>query len=118
MAIWNREFLMRLLAYDFSPWEFEIKAGKTREAMERAEDFYVSDLPIVHYTHIVEKGKFFPFVREMIEEEGIKIDSDREFWTEEEIKRLQEHPLKTWVRSKLSPKWHNRIRMILFKDPL
>ena len=33
MAIWKKEFLMKLLSYDFSPWEFEVKAGKTKESL-------------------------------------------------------------------------------------
>jgi len=118
MAIWNRRFLMKLLSYDFSPWEFEIKAGKTAEALEHKNDFYVSHIPIVHYTHIVEKGKFFPFLRQLIEEEGLVLESSRAWWTHEELQQLREHPLKAWVRSKLSPAWHNRIRRIFFKEPL
>jgi len=53
MAIWKKDFLIKLLEYDFNPWEFEVKAGKTKEALENSDKFFVTNFDFVKYTHFV-----------------------------------------------------------------
>lgn len=61
-AIWKKSFLIELLKYDYNPWEFEIKAGKTPECLKYYNKLFVSNTPLLHYKHYVEKGKFYPFI--------------------------------------------------------
>lgn len=112
MAIWKRDFLQKLLEYDFNPWEFEVRGGKTEEAFVAASRFFVAREPLIRYTHFVEKGKFFPLVRQWADE-GVPVDSMRAFWSEEEVRRMQGSPIRRLIRRKVSTPWRNRIRVLL-----
>ena len=113
MAIWEKNFLNELLKYDFSPWEFETRGGKTKEALENFDKFYVANFPFVKYTHFVEKGKFYPWIKGLLEKENIKLISNRQFLTEEELKRLKDNKFKIFIRNLLPKKVYVYIRKIL-----
>ncbi|WP_292654749.1 hypothetical protein [Nitratifractor sp.] len=112
IAIWKRDFLRKLLEYDFNPWEFEVRGGKTEEALANASRFFVAKEPLIRYTHFVEKGKFFPFVRYW-KDKGVPIDTTRDYWTEEEVRRMQGSQLRRFVRISVPAAWRNRIRVML-----
>ncbi|ROR39160.1 hypothetical protein [Caminibacter pacificus] len=110
MAIWKKEFLKELLKYDFNPWEFETKAGKTSESLTNYDKFFVTNFPFVKYTHFVEKGKFFPVVKSWLNQKNIIIDSSRSFWSEEEIKKMQDSFLKRNLRKLIPKTIYNKLR--------
>lgn len=118
MALWKKEFLMELLHYDFSPWDFETKAGRTDAARRHQDGFYVTNEPWVRYTHFVEKGKFYPLLKKLLEEEKIPLRSDRPFWREEEIKKMREPFFKSRLRALVPPRYYNILRKLLGKAPL
>ena len=102
MAIWKRDFLRKLLAYDFNPWEFEVRGGKTEESFANASRFFVAQEPLIQYTHFVEKGKFYPLVRQWIND-GVDVESTRGYWSEEEIRKLQGGLLRRMIRTIIPP---------------
>ncbi len=118
MAIWKKEFLMELLKYDFNPWEFEVKAGKTKESMLNSDGFYVTNYNFVTYTHFVEKGKFYPFLKDMLKKEGLSLESSRTFLSEAELNKMKDSYLKKSIRKILPSKYVNLIRKIIGKEPL
>jgi len=115
MAIWKKEFLMKLLKYDFNPWEFEIKAGKTKEALENYDKFFVTNYPFVKYTHFIEKGKFYPFIKDLCKKEGLNYNFNREFINENQI---QDNVIKKLIRNLIPNKYKNSIRKLLKKEEL
>jgi len=118
MAIWKKDFLMQLLSYDFSPWEFETKAGKTEESFSNSEGFYVTNYNFIHYTHFVEKGKFYPFLKDILKKEELPLESKRSFLSEEELNKIKDSYLKKSLR-KLVPSRHmNLIRKMVGKHQL
>jgi hypothetical protein len=118
MAIWKRSFLIELLKYNFSPWEFETRAGKTTEALSHSDDFYVSEFPLVNYTHYVEKGKFYPFIRDIIEKEGLNLNSPRPFLSEKELKTIKDPQWKKFIRQIIPRSFYNVLREFTGKEPL
>ena len=118
MAIWKKEFLMQLLSYDFSPWEFEVKAGKTKDAMSHSEQFYVTNYNFISYTHFVEKGRFYPFLKEILEQEGLPLDSTREFLSEDDLSKMRDSLLKKSLRRVIPSRYMNVIRSLMGKEPL
>ena len=112
MAIWKRDFLRTLLEYDFNPWEFEVRGGKTEEALANASRFFVAREPLIRYTRFVEKGRFFPFVHHW-KDEGIPTDTTRGYWTEEEVRRMQGDWIRRTIRKIVPRTWRNRIRVRL-----
>lgn len=119
MSIWDRDFLLELLKYDFNPWEFEIKAGKTKEALKNYDKFFVTNYPFIKYTHFVEKGKFYPFIKDMLDKEGVKLNSDRKFWSKEELDRLNnDNIFKNFIRNVIPNRYINKIRSILGRQEL
>ncbi|MBT8763038.1 hypothetical protein KFV02_03735 [Desulfohalobiaceae bacterium Ax17] len=118
MAIWKKDFLMQLLSYDFSPWEFELKAGKTKESMENRDKFFVTNYNFIKYTHFVEKGKFYPYLKDILKKEGLILNSTREFLSEEELKNMQDSCLKKSIRNLLPSRYINFIRKLIGKEPL
>ena len=118
MAIWKKDFLIKLLEYDFNPWEFEVKAGKTKEALENSDKFFVTNFAFVKYTHFVEKGKFYPFIKEFVEKENLKFIGDRKFWTEKDLKRFQNSFIKQLLINIIPNKYKNKIRKIFKKEEL
>lgn len=118
MAIWKKEFLMKLLSYDFSPWEFEVKAGKTKESLSNSDGFYVTNYDFITYTHFVEKGKFYPFLKDLLKKEGLPLNSTRAFWSEEELRKIKDSYLKKSIRKLIPSRYVNLIRKIIGKEPL
>lgn len=118
MAIWKKEFLLKLLSYDFSPWEFEVKAGKTKESLSNAAGFYVTNYNFITYTHFVEKGKFYPFLKELLKQEKLPLKSERVFMSEKELKKIKDSYLKKSIKKLLPSKYINFMRKILLKEQL
>ena len=118
MAIWKKDFLLKLLEYDFNPWEFEVKAGKTKEALENSDKFFVTNFDFINYTHFVEKGKFYPFIKEIFEKENLNVISNREFWDEKDLKKFKDPFFKKILRNSIPNKYQNKIRKILGKKEL
>jgi hypothetical protein len=118
MAIWKKDFLFDLLKYDYDPWEFEIKAGKTKESLENCDKYFVTNYDFIRYTHFVEKGKFYPFVRELIYKEGLSLNFQREFLSEKELKRIKDSFVKRHLRKIIPPKYINIYRRVLGKNEL
>jgi hypothetical protein len=118
MTIWDREFLIKLLDYNFSPWEFETKAGKSKEALEKSDKFFCVNYPFVKYTHYVEKGKFFPWVKEVIKKENLKLIGNREFLTEDDMKKLKDSKFKEIVRNVLPKSLYVNLRKLLGRKEL
>ena len=118
MAIWKKEFLMQLLSYDFSPWEFEINAGKTRESMVNYDRFYVANYNFITYTHFLEKGKFYPFLKDILKKEELSLNSTREFLSEQELAMMQDSYIKKTIRNLLPSRYINFLRKVLGKEPL
>lgn len=85
-SIWNKNFLIELLKYKFNPWEFETKGGKTDLAINNKDAFYGVYKPIIDARHFVEKGKFLPYVKNLIssEEFNTLIDS-RGIWEKDAV---------------------------------
>jgi len=118
MAIWKKDFLIKLLSYDFSPWEFEVKAGKTKESLSNGDGFYVTNYDFISYTHFVEKGKFYPFLKDILKKEEISLNSKRAFLSEEELNKIRDSYLKKSIRKLLPSRYINKIRKIIGKDQL
>ena len=118
MAIWKKDFLIKLLEYDFNPWEFEVKAGKTKEALENSDKFFVTNFAFVKYTHFVEKGKFYPFIKELIQKENLQLIGNRDFWKEEELIKFKESKIKKFIRSIIPNRYINNIRKFIGKKEL
>lgn len=118
MTIWKKDFLIKLLSYDFSPWEFEIKAGKTKESLENRDNFYVTNYNFITYTHFVEKGKFYPFLKDILRKEGLPLKSSRMFLSELELKKMKDSYLKKSIRNFLPSKYVNIVRKLLRKNQL
>jgi len=116
MAIWKKDFLIDLLKYDFNPWEFEIRAGKTKEALQHSDKFYVTNFDFIKYTHFVEKGKFYPFIKDYIEKENLKLISDREFFNSNEL--FQKSIIKDRIRNLIPNKFINKIRILVGRHEL
>jgi len=118
MAIWKKDFLKKLLEYNFSPWKFEIKAGKTKESLENHDKFYVANYDFIKYTHFVEKGKFYPFLKDILEKEGLPLKSTRAFWSQKELQKMKESYWKKTIRKVLPSKYINLIREFMGKERL
>ena len=118
MAIWKKEFLMELLKYDFNPWEFEVKAGKTKESMLNSDGFYVASNNFVTYTHFVEKGKFYPFLKDILKKERLSLWSSRKFLSEAELNKMKDSYIKKSIRKILPSQYVNLIRKVVGRDPL
>ncbi|WP_024787510.1 hypothetical protein [Lebetimonas sp. JH369] len=115
MAIWKKEFLIQLLKYDFNPWEFEIKAGKTKKALQNYDKFFVTNCEFINYTHFVEKGKFYPFIKDLQNEKGLNIEINRNFI---DMQKIKENKLKVILRNLVPNKYQNKLRKILGKKEL
>jgi len=118
MAIWKKDFLIELLKYDFNPWEFEVKAGKTQEALENSDKFFVTNFAFVKYTHFVEKGKFYPFIKKLMQKENLYLIGNRDFWKEEELIKFKDSKIKKFIRNIIPNKYKNKLRRILKKEEL
>jgi len=118
MTIWRKDFLEKLLEYDFNPWEFEIKAGKTKEALEHNDKFFVTNFDFIKYTHFVEKGKFYPFIKELAKKEDLDFISDREFWSEKNLKKFKDPFFKKFIRNLIPNKYKNSLRKLIGKKEL
>lgn len=113
-AIWEKEFLIKLLKYDFNPWDFETESGKTKEALANKNDFYATYVKVLNYVHFVEKGEFFPFIKEYAKKDNIKIDlKGREFYEEKNY-----FSLKSKIMEQVPNKYKNRIRKFFGKKEL
>lgn len=118
-VIWEKEFLLKLLEYDFNPWEFETKAGKTAESKNYYDKLYSVYTPIIKSTMFVEKGKFYPFIKEWAEKESVEFDfSKREFLSEDELKKFKKATFKGKLFNMFPNKYTNKIRKILNKEEL
>lgn len=73
-AIWKKEFLLELCEYNFNQWEFEIKAGVVKLAIDQQFLGSISDL--MNARHCITKGMWIPHMLKLIEQEGLEI-SDR-----------------------------------------
>lgn len=118
MAIWNKDFLKKLLEYDFSPWEFEIKAGKTNEALKKSEKFFVTNYNFIKYGHFVEKGKFYPSLKNILRKENLPLKSTRAFLSEKELRKMQDSYPKKSIRKLIPSRYSNIIRRLVGKKPL
>jgi len=116
MAIWKKDFLIDLLKYDFSPWEFEIKAGKTKEALQHSDKFYVTNFDFIKYTHFVEKGKFYPFIKKYLKQENLEFIGNREFFDNSEL--FKSSVIKDRIRNLVPNKFVNKIRKFLGRHEL
>lgn len=56
-GIWNRRDLQALLRSGESAWEFERNA--TERSRSRSGGFYCVRKPVIHYMHVVERGRWF-----------------------------------------------------------
>jgi len=114
-AIWDKDFLITLLKYNFNPWEFEIKAGKTAEAFENQDKFYSTYGAILQYKHFVEKGKFLPFIKELSKNDNINLKiNNRLFWDKNDMNTK----LSSTIYKMLPNQYKNRIRKIFNKEEL
>lgn len=59
-TIWDKGLLSSLLGYDFNPWQFERRAGITREG--RKGLFLAVKADAMPFHHCVQKGKILPWV--------------------------------------------------------
>jgi hypothetical protein len=118
MAIWKKDFLMQLLSYDFSPWEFEVRAGKTKESIINSHSFYVTNYNFITYTHFVEKGRFYPFLKDILKKEGLPLHSIRGFLREEELNKMKDSYFKKCIRKLVPSRYINLIRNVMGKESL
>lgn len=114
-AIWDRNFLIDLLKYDFNPWEFETKAGKSIEVFNNSDKFYATYDSILKYKHFVEKGKFLPFIKENAKNDEIILNiNNRLFWDKNDINTT----FISRVYNVLPNKYKNKIRNFFIKEEL
>jgi hypothetical protein len=118
VSIWNKNFLLSLLRYGFSPWDFEIKAGKVSESLQQSNHLYVASTSLLHYTHYVEKGKFYPFIHELISKENIVLNSSRLTLTPKELTMIRKTRWYSHLLHKILPQYTNPIRRIFRKHEL
>lgn len=113
-CIWQKNFLIELLKYDFNPWEFETQAGKTLESKKYHNSFFSVYMPVVDCSMFVEKGKFYPFIKELTNKEGIRFDfSNREFLSHIELKNLNKSRLRSKLSVIIPNRYKNKIRKLL-----
>lgn len=114
MAIWNKNFLLKLLDYDFNPWEFEIRAGKTVESKENFDRFFVANGALVSYTHFLEKGRFYPMIKDLAIREGVFFDfSKREFLSPDDIHKMRKDNFRATISKIIPHKYKNSIRKLM-----
>jgi len=118
-CIWEKNFLVELLKYDFNPWEFEIKAGKTIEAKKNYNKFYSVYKPVINVGMFVEKGKFYPFIKELARKDNIDFDfSKRDFLSKKDLMNMKISMIKSQIYAFIPNKYKNKIRKLIKKDPL
>ena len=66
----------------------------------------------------MEKGKFYPFLKDLLKKEGLSLNSTRAFLSEEELSKMKDSCLKKYIRKLLPSQYVNLIRKIIGKDPL
>lgn len=119
-AIWKKSFLLQLLRYNFTPWEFETKAGKTNDAKQYDNYFTATTHPFINYTHYVEKGRFYPFIKGVLDQHPyLQVDlSKRDFLTEKEASNLTKESLLSKVYALLPNRYINPMRKLFGKHEL
>jgi hypothetical protein len=118
-AIWNVDFLKKLLSYDFNPWEFEVMGGKTKEAIAADGRLFVASGPVLTYTHFVEKGKLHPLIKRVMQNEGVVFDiSTRKFLSPYEMLKYKISYYKGKLSSILPKKFYTKLRSVFGKNEL
>lgn len=88
-TIWDKNLLLKLLRYDFNPWQFERRAGLTRES--RLSLFLAVKRDAIPFHHCVQKGMILPWVDAYLEAEGYPLPAApgraRMGWEEAEASR-------------------------------
>jgi len=67
-TIWDKALLAEVLRYDFDPWQFERRAGLTREG--RRGLFLAVKRDAIPFHHCVQKGQVLPWVDPYLAAEG------------------------------------------------
>ena len=67
-TIWDKGLLEEVLRYDFDPWQFERRAGLTREG--RRGLFLAVKRDAIPFHHCVQKGQVLPWVDPYLATEG------------------------------------------------
>jgi len=83
-----------------------------------ANGFYVTNYTFIHYTHFVEKGKFSPFLKDMLKKEELPLESKRAFLSEEELNKMKDFYLKKSLRKLVPFRYVNIIRKMIGKHQL
>jgi hypothetical protein len=71
-AVWSKKVLLRLLQPGLSPWQFEHYG--TRLSAGFPEEFWGPFAPLLHYDHVIEKGRWKPEGLALCERLGIAVD--------------------------------------------
>ncbi len=119
IALWDKKLLMDLLTYDFTPWEFETKAGKTPHCLKYHDLFFVSNSNLIQYTHIVEKGKFYPYILELVANEKVNFDlSNRPMMQPHELQSIKQSFVNKVLYTLIPNRYINNLRNLLGKAKL
>ncbi|HEY9596459.1 MAG TPA: hypothetical protein V6D33_02175 [Cyanophyceae cyanobacterium] len=74
-ALWRREFLLNLLQENESAWEFEVNASD--RSRDLGNGLYCTWQPVFHYSHVIEKGKWFRWAAKRFGDMDIGCDLSR-----------------------------------------
>lgn len=118
-CIWEKDFLIELLKHDFSPWDFETKGGKTVEAKKNHNKFYSVYKSIIPVSMFVEKGKFYPFIKELAEQENADFDfSKRDFLSRKDLIQMKLATLRSKLSAPIPNRYKNKIRKLTGRPEL
>jgi hypothetical protein len=113
-VIWDKEFLLKLLAYPLNPWEFEIKGGKTELAKQHLNDFYACKKKVIQFFHFVEKGQFDPRIKKMLGHEKVNFDlTQRSFLSYKKFIQLQLGTFRGALQRLIPSQYRNSFRTFL-----
>jgi hypothetical protein len=86
-AIWDTEFLRRLLVPGFSAWDFELLGSQMSDYMP--ERVWGARSPVIVYDHGVEKGRWRPQGLAICRAAGVDVDfAKRDVFSEDDLQSL------------------------------
>lgn len=85
-AVWSKDVLLRLLQPGLTPWQFEHYG--TRLSASFSQEFWSPFEPLLHYEHVIEKGRWKPEGLALCHRLGVAVDtSARGAFTIDEYQR-------------------------------
>ena len=76
IALWNRAHFMSLLQLQGSIWDFE------HQKVLGVTHYVVTDGPAIHYSHLVDKGRWLPYAQSLLRRSGLPTNlGARQIWS-------------------------------------